>query len=102
MSILDMEQWNELSAKILESKEQADISELLVQATDSYSEMFATHAKAVEENKRLEDSNEKLRKVNMKYMLRIGDDVASGSPHFERQKSRAETITFEDLFKEEK
>lgn len=100
---MDINEWNDLTRNIVANAgDQSQLTALLTQATDAFSEQLTKAETASGEAEKLKEDNEALRKANMDFFLRIGEqkkethkqDNDKGSP------SDAESITFEDLFKE--
>lgn len=101
-----VEEWNELVRKAVESPDDsATVVSVLTQARDEYIGTYSEFVKAEKERDDALQEIDRLRKTNMDLFLRIGQATAeeTGNLTNERntQKSRAETITVEDLFKKE-
>ena len=105
MPIMSMDEWNELTRKIVSQQEdQAQLSTLLTEATQTYSELLATHTKVSEDNNRLTQDNENLRKANMEVFQMMGERASERVPSGGepvKPDDRANTIKIDDLFKEE-
>lgn len=97
---MTIQEWNELSVKIASNGgDQAVLTTLLTQATDGFAEEAAKAENAIRDAEQLRKENEGLRKANMDLFLRIGEQV-SQEKEKEPEKTKAETIKIEDLFKE--
>lgn len=102
MPIMDMTQWNEFTRNVIANAgDQATLTGILSQATVDYEELFASHAEKDKTEQKLTEENEGLRKANLDLFLRFSSQKEQTGTEGggEPQKSRAETITFEDLFK---
>ena len=96
-----IEQWNDHMQKVIGAmNDQATLTSLVTQASDEYTGLFATN-----ENEQLKQENTRLKEANLELFLRVGQqniDKTGGSGQSTEQKTKAETITVEDLFKEVK
>lgn len=102
--IMKPEQFTELTRSIVEANgDQGKITALLTQLQDGYSKLFATHASVTDTNEKLSGENDRLKEYNMNLFLQLGQQVTdtNKSSSEREEKSRAETITCDDLFKEE-
>lgn len=108
MAIMDMEQWNDLTRNIIGAgADQAVLTGILSTATQDYGELFADHASLKDRLEQIEKDNEALRQANMSLFMQVTESKkqefgGSTENNKENKTSRAETITIEDLFKEEK
>lgn len=103
---MDINEWNDLTRNILANAgDQSQLTALLTQATDGFSEQLTKAETATAEAETLKADNESLRKANMDFFLRLGEqkkqELGKESDGSSASGDRAETITFEDLFKEE-
>lgn len=95
------EEWNELTRDMVAAVgDQSVLTALATKATDEYVGMLATHENTSKENEALKAENEKLRKANLDLFLRVGEQ-AKPQTETSATKSRGETITIDDLFKED-
>ena len=81
------------------------LTSLVTQASDEYTGLFATNTTLSTENEQLKQENTRLKEANLELFLRVGQqniDKTGGSGQSTEQKTKAETITVEDLFKEVK
>lgn len=102
---MDINEWNDLTRKIVASAgDQSVLTGLLTQATDAFSEQLTTAEQKKAEAEKLQQDNEALRKANMDFFLRIGEQAKESHTKQDTKErpSDAEKITFADLFKEEK
>jgi hypothetical protein len=101
-----IEQWNDHMQKVIGAmNDQATLTSLVTQASDEYTGLFATNTTLSTENEQLKQENTRLKEANLELFLRVGQqniDKTGGSGRSTEQKTKAETITVEDLFKEVK
>jgi len=101
-----IEQWNEHMQKVIGAmNDQATLTSLVTQASDEYTGLFATNTTLSTENEQLKQENTRLKEANLELFLRVGQqniEKTGGSGQSAEQKTKAETITVEDLFKEVK
>lgn len=101
-----IEQWNDHMQKVIGAmNDQATLTSLVTQASDEYTGLFATNTTLSTENEQLKQENTRLKEANLELFLRVGQqnlDKTGGSSQSTEQKTKAETITVEDLFKEVK
>ena len=101
-----IEQWNDHMQKVIGAmNDQATLTSLVTQASDEYTGLFATNTTLSTENEQLKQENTRLKEANLELFLRVGqqnNDKTGGSVQSTEQKTKAETITVEDLFKEVK
>lgn len=97
------EEWAETTRSIIASSgDQAELTAIVTKASESVSELFKSYKTSSEENEKLKEENEKLKRYNMDLFERVTAQVLPESTQEQSNKSRAETITTKDLFKEEK
>lgn len=102
---ISLEEWNEVTKKIVASGEdQAVLTTMVTQASDAFNELFAENTRTKQENESLKQENETLKKYNLDLFMRIEDQRPGANDRKkdeDKAKVEAETITFDDLFKEE-
>lgn len=97
------EEWAETTRSIIAAAgDQAELSAIVTEASDSVSELFKSYKETSSINERLQKENEKLKRYNMNLMERLTAQVWPETTKENDKKSIAETITIKDLFKEEK
>lgn len=100
----ELEKWNELTRNIIaNSTDQAQLTALVTQASDSVSELFVSYTETAKQNEELVEENEKLKKYNLDLFMRVSDDTmnrARGNESEKPSENRAETITIKKLFEE--
>lgn len=97
------EEWAETTRSIIASSgDQAELTAIVTKASESVSELFKSYKNSSEENERLKEENEKLKRYNMDLFERVTAQVLPSDEESKDTKSKAETITIADLFKEEK
>lgn len=105
--MLAVEEWNKIFEDVLTTPEdQARLISGITRARDEYVSGYGELELAKSERDRLKTENDSLKQANMDLFLRIGKQVEETSKSeddsTENEKTRAEKITIEDLFKEEK
>lgn len=105
--IMQPDAFLDLTKQIAEANgDQGKITALLTMVQDGYNTLFVSHTKTAENNNKLEDENKKLKEYNMELFMERGHLAKPESSDKQEketeEKKRAETITFDDLFKEEK
>ena len=104
-TLMSPEAFQDLTRQIIGANgDQGAITALLTQAQDGFSGLFATHAKIDEEVKTLREENEKLKQYNLELFMQRGQNVIEQQQKDQlpkEGKSRAETITVQDLFRKE-
>lgn len=100
---MDPSEFTQLAQEVAEAGgDQGVVTAALAKMTDAFSAMFATSKDLTDKNSGLEAANKKLQEYNMELFLQHGQHVRDEqqSKPGDEQKSRAETIKVEDLFKE--
>lgn len=100
---MDPSEFVTISQEIAEAGgDQGIVTSALSRMTDAFTELFATSQDLKKTNEGLVERNNKLQEYNMALFLQHGAQIkeSTGTPE-EKEKSRAETITFDDLFKKE-
>ncbi len=72
----------------------------LTELTDEVSGIFDTNNTLMEQNKKYEEDNEKLRQANMDLFLKVGTGKTEQDVRNENQEPEKEPRKFEDLFDE--
>lgn len=96
------ENWAEMTRNIIAaSSDQGELTATVTKASESVSELFKEYTSTKENAEKLQVENERLKKYNMDLFERV---TSQEFPKEDKQdtKSKAETITTADLFKEEK
>lgn len=100
MAIMDMTQWNELTRNIIANAgDQAALTGILSEATVNYEELLVSHTDKDKVSTKLQEENEGLRKANLDLFLRFSESKDKETKNDDSEKSRAESITIDDLFK---
>lgn len=106
---MTMDEWNELTRNIITNAgDPAQLTSMLNQATEAFSEEMTNRINNDEQLNKFKEENERLRSANLDLFLKLGDQAKDkvpnggpGQPPKPSAEERAETITIEDLFKEE-
>lgn len=102
---------NEVKAMMLQipdvKDDQGALTSLLAKIETAFTDLFATHASVTEENKKLTEENTQLKSYNWELFQQRGQQITNNNqtksdPKADKARERAETITIDDLFKEEK
>lgn len=104
MEIMQPEDFLDLTKQIVDANgDQGKITSLLTIVQDGYNNLFVSHTEATKNNETLKNENKKLKEYNMELFMERGQLVKPESTDNKEQssKTRAETITFDDLFKED-
>lgn len=107
VEIINPMDYKNLTMKVVEcANDQGQLTAVLTQLQDAYSSLFATHEKVSKDYSTIAKENERLLKYNLELFMEHGERVAERNKNESgvesREKTRAETIKCEDLFKEEK
>ena len=95
------EEWIELIKPAIEnSGDSATVVSVLTDARDQYRELFAEKVAADEKAAALVEENKRLTDTNRELFLRIGQQMTVPETKV-GETTRAETITVDDLFKED-
>lgn len=102
--IMKPDAFQDISRQIIAANgDQGQITALLTQLQDGYTNLFATHTETSKNNEVLSQENTKLKEYNLELFMRQGqrmkEETQTGKTP---EKTRAETITTADLFKEGK
>lgn len=101
---MDPSEFTQLAQEVAEAGgDQGVVTAALSKMTDAFSGMFATSKELTDKNTELMEANKKLQQYNMELFLQHGQhvrEIAGSTSEEAKEKSRAETITIDDLFKE--
>lgn len=87
-----IEQWNDHMHKVIGAmNDQATLTSLVTQASDEYTDLFATNTTLSTENEQLKQENTRLKEANLELFLRVGQqnlDKTGGSGQSTEQKRK--------------
>lgn len=92
---------------IKEDTDLATRTSLMTQLTSAFVSMYTQHADAIQERDKIQEKNRKLTDTNIELFEKLNKQTLmemTGGPKEKPEQTeleRAETITFEDLFKED-
>lgn len=114
IEIMQPDTFTDLTQQIVDAgDDQGKVVKLLTQIREGYSNLFATHANVLNERDQLQEKNQKLKQDNYDLFMDRGAFLqqqaqmsiqggANTVPPKSDARQRAETITIDDLFKEDK